>query len=74
MTSCGGLVITPDTVAGVIATEDTAVEITKTGNMSALSITAGAVTCCGETVARVGVKYNAQSLHDGSIQYNATVN
>jgi len=72
--SCGGLVVTPDAVAGILTTEDTGTDLVTTGNLAALSIVAGGVTCCSEAVATVGVKYNAQWQNDGAVQYNATVN
>lgn len=45
-----------------------------TGDNGGLSLGSGEVTCCAEAVLTVGVKYNAQWLHDGTVNYGALVN
>ena len=75
MTSCSPLdvvLIVPDTPTLTPSDESTPVFV---GNSGGVALSSGEVTCCAEgVVLTVGVRYDAQWLHDSTVNYGAQVN
>ena len=74
MASCTPLdvvLIVPDTP---ILTVSDGTTTTFDGNGFGLALGSGEITCCSEAVLQVGVRYDAQWLHDGVVNYGAQIN
>lgn len=74
MPSCTPLTVIQVGAEDVVTSAADETSPTFTGDNGAIALSGGEVTCCAEAVLTVGVKYNAQWLHDGTVNYGAQVN